>query len=134
MFVHVASCSITYLLFLHTGVRPTITELISMKKKDGSRKKLRIIDEISSHDTSKCDDFAHNLLNDRLTVRRLRKKHKGDEEFVRAVFDSWLGRDDDEEDEDSLECSWESLVQCAEDSGLDGVFVKLLRDSVPRRK
>ena len=104
-----------------------------MKKRDGSRKKLRIIDEISSHDTSQCDDFAHNLLGDRLTVRRLRKKHKDDDEFVRAVFDSWLGRDDDDEDEDSTECSWESLVHCAEDSGLDGVFVKQLRDNVPRR-
>ena len=73
------------------GVRPTINELISMKKRDGSSKKLRIIDENSSHDTSQCDDFAHKLLNDRLTVRRLQKKHKDDNEFVRAVFYSWLG-------------------------------------------
>ena len=106
-----------------------------MEKRDGSRKrKLSIIDKISCHDTSKCDDFARNLLGDRLTVNGLRKKHKGDDEFVRAVFDSWLSRDDDDEDEDSMECSWESLVQCAEDSGLDGVFVKQLRDNVPRRQ
>ena len=105
-----------------------------MKKRDGFRKKLRIIDKISSHVTSKCDDFAYNLLGDRLTVNGLRKKHKDDEGFVQAVFDSWLSRDDDDEDEDSMECSWESLVQCAEDSGLDGVFVKQLRDNVPRCK
>ena len=67
-------------------------------------------------------------------MRRLRKRKLDDDEFVRAVFDSWLGRDDDDKDEDSMECSWESLVQCAEVSGLDGVFVKQLRDNVPRRK
>ena len=106
-----------------------------MEKRDGSRKrKLSIIDKISCHDKSKCDDFARNLLGDRLTVNGLRKKHKGDDEFVRAVFDSWLSRDDDDEDEESMECRWESLVQCAKDSDLDGEFVKQLRDNVPRCK
>ena len=105
-----------------------------MKKRDGSSKKLRIIDEISSHDTSRCDDFAHKLLNDRLTVRRLRKKQKDDDEFMRAVFYSWLSRDD--ADEESRECSWESLIQCAEDLGLDRIsmYVKQLRDNVHRRE
>ena len=92
-----------------------------MPRRDGSRKKLSIIAGISAHSTSECDGFAHNLLNNRLTVKSLRKEHKLDDKgFVQAVFDSWLGRDDDDEDEDSMECSWESLVQCAEESGLHG--------------
>ena len=111
-----------------------MTDLISMKRRDGARGKFRIIEWITTHEPTVCKDFAYKLLFDELTVRKLQMKHKDSEEFVRAVFEKWLSRDDDDEDEMSQPCTWESLVKCAEDSGLDGMFLKLLRDNVPRRK
>ena len=114
-----------------------MADLISMKRRDGTRGKFRIIDWITTHEPTVCKDFAYKLLIDELTVRKLQMKHKDNkdsEEFVRAVFEKWLSRDDDDEDEMSQPCTWESLVQCAEDSGFDGTFIKLLRDNVPRRK
>ena len=70
-------------------------DLISMKMRDRSEERLQIIPWITSHTSTKCVDFAHKLLNDRLTVRELRKKHIRDDEFVRAVLNKWVGRDDD---------------------------------------
>ena len=107
-----------------------MNDLISMKRNDGSDKKLKIIDWITSHDSSQCDDFGHKLLDDTLAMKKLRKKHKDDDDkFIRAVLEMWLSRDDDVE-EGSLPCTWESLVQCADEADLDGEFVKLLRDNV----
>ena len=108
-------------------------ELISMKKRDGSKGKLRIIKWITSHEPTQCDDFAHKLLVDRLSVKEIRTKHQNDKDkFVRAVLERWISRDDGDEDEESLECTWEALVRCCQDAGLDGDFVKLLRDNVPK--
>ena len=109
-----------------------MNELISMQKRDGSKGKLRIIDWITSHELTRCVDFARKLLVDELSVKQLRKKHQCENEFVRAVLERWISRDDDNEDEESLECTWEALVGCCHDAGLDGVFVKLLRDNVPK--
>ena len=103
-----------------------------MERRDGSRKKLEIIDEITSHKSTQCTDFAHKLLNHRSTVRKLQKNHTNDEEFIRAVLNNWLDRDDDDEQEESVPCSWEALIQCMNDAGLDGELVKILRDNVPR--
>ena len=102
-----------------------------MKKKDGSGEDLRIIDWITSHDHTECVDFAYKLLNDRLSVRTLNKNCKNDNEFVRAVLDKWLGRDDDDK-KGSLSCTWETLVKCVKEADLDGEFLKLLRENVPR--
>ena len=106
--------------------------LISMKRRDVPDKKLRIIKQITAHKFTKCADFGCLLLNGISEFKKLKKKHKDDDdndEFIRAVLEMWLSRDDDEE-EGSLPCTWESLVECAEDADLDGVFVKLLRDNV----
>ena len=108
-------------------------ELISMQKRDGSKGKLRIIDWITSHDFTQCVDFAHKLLVDKLLVKRLRMKYQDNkDEFVRAVLQRWISRDDDDEDEESLECTWEVLVSCCHGAGLDGDFMKLLRNNVPK--
>ena len=108
-----------------------MSDLISMKRRDGSEKKLEIIRWITSHTSTKCDDFVHKLLNDRLTMRELRKKcGKDDDAFVRAVLDKWVSRDDNSK-EGSLPCTWDTLVQCVDESGLDGDFLKLLKDNVP---
>ena len=110
-----------------------MNELISMQKRDGSKGKLRIIEWITAHTLTQCVDFAHMLLVDPLLVKQLRKKHKDrKEEFVRAVFQKWLGRDDDDESEESLPCTWDALVKCCEDANLDGIFVTLLRGNIPK--
>ena len=106
-----------------------MNDLISVKRRDGSDENLEIIEWITSHSSGQCDNFGHKLLNNRLTIRKLRKNLTNDEEFVSAVLEKWLSRDDDDK-KGSLPCTWESLVKCAEDAGLDGEFVKLLRDNV----
>ena len=60
------------------------------------------------------------------------KKKKKMEKFVRAVLQKWLDRDDDDESEESLPCTWDALVQCCEEANLDRVFKKLLRDNIPK--
>ena len=110
-----------------------MNELISMQKRDGSKGKLRIIKWITSHEPTQCDDFANKLVVDKLSVKEIRVMYQNDKEkFVRAVLERCISRDDDDEDEESLECTWETLVGCCQDAGLDGVFVKLLRDNVPK--
>ena len=110
-----------------------MSELISMQKRDGSKGKLvKIIEWITAHELAQCVDFAHKLLVDPLPVKKLTTKHKENkEEFVRAVLQKWLARDDDDESEESLPCTWDALVKCCEDANLDGAFVKLLRDNIP---
>ena len=118
-----------YILFI-TASRPTMNDLISMKRRDGSDENLEMVRWITAHDSSHCDDFAHKLLKDMLAMKELRKKHKDDDDkFIRAVLEKWLSRDDDDK-KGSLPCTWEALVQCAQEAGLDGEFVKLLRDNV----
>ena len=110
-----------------------MNELISMQKRDGSKGKLRIIEWITSHERTQCVDFAHKLLVEPLSVKKISKKHEENkEEFVCAVLQKWLDRDDDDESEESLPCTWDALVQCCEEANLDGVFKKLLRDNIPK--
>ena len=116
-----------------TASRPTMSELISMQKRDGSKGKLMIIEWITTHKFAQCVDFAHKLLVDALPVKKLSMKHEEKkEEFVRAVLQKWLDRNDDDESEESLPCMWDALVKCCEDANLDGVFVKLLRGNIPK--
>ena len=104
-----------------------------MEWKDGSGEKLQIIRWITSHQSTQCSDFAQMLLKDSLTVRELKKRHgNNDDEFVRAVFRQWLSRDDDDKHEPSVPCTWESLIKCVENARLDGEFIRLLREIVPK--
>ena len=109
-----------------------MSEIISMQKRDGSKGKLMIIDWIASHELTQCVDFAHKLLVDALPVKQLSIVHEEKEQFVCAVLQKWLDRDDDDKSEESLPCTWDALVICCEDANLDGVFVKLLRDNIPK--
>ena len=120
-----------YLLVHYAVPRPTITDLINLKRKDGSRKELQIIDWITAHKSAKCDDFAQMLLNDPVTVMKLRKRHSDDDEFVRAAFNKWLSRDDDNEEEDSIPCTWEALIKCVDKAGLNRDLLKELSNNVP---
>ena len=108
-------------------------ELISMKKRDGARGKLKIIAWITSHKLTQCVDFAYKLLVDPLIVKTLCTDYMDDKEgFVRGVLQRWINRDDDDDDEESLLCTWEALVQCSRDASLDGEFVSLLRNNIPK--
>ena len=119
------------IIYYAVSCRPTMNDLIMLKRKDGSRKKLQIIRWITSHKSTQCDDFAQMLLNDPLTVRELHKRHDNDDEFVRAAFSRWLNRDDDDEEEESIPCTWEALIKCVDDAGLDRNLVKELRTNAP---
>ena len=107
-----------------------MNDLIMLKRKDGSRKKLQIIRWITAHKSTQCDDFAQMLLNDPLTVRELRKRRHTDDEFVRATLGQWLNRDDDDEEEESRPCTWKAFIKCVDDAGLDRNLVKELRNNV----
>ena len=54
------------------------------------------------------------------------------DEFVRAVLERWISRDDDNEDKESLVYTWEALICCCQEANLDGDIVKLLRDNAPK--
>ena len=109
-----------------------MSELISMRRRDGSKGNLKIVEWITARTYTQCEKFAHKLLVDNFTVKNLCTKHSNKDEFVRAVLRRWLDRDnDDDEDAESMPCTWEALVQCAKDAGLDEDFVKLLRNNVP---
>ena len=62
---------------------------------------------------------------------KLRKRHSDDDEFVRAAFNKWLSRDDDNEEEDSIPCTWEALIKCVDDAGLNRDLLKELSNNVP---
>ena len=40
--------------------------------------------------------------------------------------------DYDEEEKESIPCTWEALIKCVDDAGLDRNLVKELRTNVPR--
>lgn len=106
-----------------------------MKKRDGSKGSLRIIEWITSHEPAKCEKFANILLVNKvgpLTVRKLRNKYQDKHDFIIAVLETWLSRDDDDDDEESLPCTWEAIIICSQLAGLDEEFVKLLRDNLPK--
>ena len=71
-------------LFLNTVAKPTMADLICMKRRDGTRGKFHIIKWITSHESTVCKDFAFKLLIDELTVRKLLMKYRDSEEFVRT--------------------------------------------------
>ena len=103
-----------------------------MRKKDGSKGKLKIIEWITAHELTECVDFAHTLLP-ALPVKKLRNKHGNNkEEFVRDVLQTWIDKDDDddEEEDESPPCTWNALVKCCEDANLDGKFVNLLKNYI----
>ena len=109
--------------------RPTKGELLSTKKKDGS--KLRIIPEIISHGPTACEDLATLLLQDDCTVRTLRREAKDDNMFVRKVFDNWLSRDDEDSSDSAVPCTWEELCSCIEDTfDLPGSLIKEIKDHI----
>ena len=109
-----------------------MVDLISMDMRDGSEGKLKIIEGITSHDKEECADFAYKLLGDKMALKKLRKTHQSENAFVRAVLEKWISRDDDDKSEKSRECTWEALVSCCHDANLEGDFVKLLRENVPK--
>ena len=90
--------------------------------------KLEIITEIAASSSIKCMKFAQLLLRD-TAVKRIEKETKGDDDaFVYKVFQDWVSRNDDDKDDPAVPRTWESLVECIEGAGLDGVLVKAVRD------
>ena len=96
-----------------------------MDRKHG-KGKLRIIDFIATHSSTKVDDFANLLLSDRVLVQGLHKDHKDKEQFVRAVLNEWISNVNDH----AVTCMWESLVKVMKSAGLDGVTVQDIEANV----
>ena len=100
-------------------------ELICVRKKAG---KLEIISEIAASTYVQCINFAELLLRD-TAVKKIQRESKGDDDaFIYKIFENWLSRNDDDTDDLAVSRTWEALVQCMEDAGLDGVLVKAVRD------
>ena len=131
---HHNSLSIFILTYIVTTTvsRPTMNDLISMKKRDGARGKLTIIEGLTAHERAKCEDFADKLLVDPMTVMKLRTDHENKGEFVRAVLRRWISRNDSDDDEESRPCTWEALITCSREANLNGKFVSLLQENLPK--
>ena len=96
-----------------------------MDQKDG-KGKLRIIDFISTHSSSKVDDFAQLLLKDRVIVQGLHEDKTDKKQFVRAVLKEWISNVNSH----AVPCTWESLVQVMKSAALDGVTVRDIEANV----
>ena len=117
------------LYFLIAVKRPTMSELISVKTKDG--KYLRIIKQLTACEFSTCEDFAQMLLQNEISVKSIKAKNKkNQDDFVRAVFRNWLSRDDDNRDDPAFPRTWLALAFCLEDTDDEelGTLVKAIRD------
>ena len=108
--------------------KPTMNQLISLKKTDGSGEYLRVIEWITSLSRSECVDFAHLLLVDPVKVRIHQKKLSNSDEFVRAVLEDWLSRG---ERSRAVPHTWKALADCMEDADLPGDLVKAIREACP---
>ena len=109
--------------------KPTMRQLIVLKKSGGSEGHLRVVDWISSLPRSKCYDFAHLLLNNSIQVRSHRKQAACDDEFIRAVLEDWLSQPEGESADEVIPRTWAALAECVEDAGLDGALAKAIRDN-----
>ena len=113
------------LSYFHLADKPTINQLISLKKTDGSGEYLRVIRWITSLSRSECMDFAHLLLVDEVKVRT-HKKISDSGEFVRAVLEDWCAAGSR-----SVPRTWKALADCMEDAGLPGNLVRAIRETCP---
>lgn len=114
-------------MFLNVDARPTMSQLISMKKEDGQY--LRVIDWIASSSTVLCIGFANLLLDDdRVAVRALRRQNNDIDALVRQVLSLWLSIDDDDPNDTAVPRTWGALANCVEEAGLDGALAKAIKD------
>ena len=112
-------------IYIIPAAKPEWKDLIEMDRKDG-KGKLRIIDFISTHPSSKVDDFADLLLIDHVIVQGLHEDKKDKKQFVRAVLKEWISNLNGY----AVPCTWESLVQVMRSSALDGVTVRDIEANV----
>ena len=106
------------------GDRPILKELIYLNQPG-----LRIIKSITACDSDLCADLAYLLLNDDVTVKKLKMNYTDNGQFVRAVLREWLERDDDNHKDPAAPRTWAALVECIHDAGLPGVLAKAIRDA-----
>lgn len=108
--------------------RPTQNELRGIKLKDGTF--LRVIKRLSACDFATCEDFAQMLLKDPTSVKYIRSRNRDVDSFVRAVFNNWLSRNDDDRLDPAYPRTWLALAYCLEytDEVELGELVKAIRD------
>ena len=97
-----------------------MSELISMRRRDGSKGNLKIVEWITSRTYTQCEKFAHKLLVDNLTV----KNHIRSTLIIRKCLFELFSKGRWAEmmirrRRSQCHVQWEALVQCAQDAGLD---------------
>ena len=114
-----------YTCLFSSGSRPEMPQLIGIQDENGQW--LRISDIIASNTGATCDKFAHVLLNHPVAVQTLKSENKsGKEEYILAVLRSWLYSTTGP----AKPCSWENLLVCMEQAGVDGYSIKQIRDAL----
>ena len=99
-----------------------MSELIHITKPDGKR--LRIMNDISSHPLHKCSQFAEVLLKNHLLVQKLGRDNKSEEAFIKAVLDEWLSSVEGP----AVPCTWLNLIECMKKVDMNGVFIQDIED------
>ena len=100
-------------------------DLIEIATKNG-KDKLHIVNFIALHTDYHVNEFAHLLLRDHAEVKELRKQSRDKNEFVCAVFKTWISTTRGP----AVPCMWESLVKCMRSADLDGPMVQTIRSNV----
>ena len=112
-----------------TDDRPKWSDLISLRWRTDDQPALRVIKWITSCEPTQCADLAHLLLQDELTVKKLKMNNTDNDQFVRAVLREWLDRDDDDDNDPAAPRTWAALAECIHDADLPGALAKAIRDA-----
>ena len=114
------------LLILTPAIAPVAWhDLIQRKQWNGFCNR-NIAESIALHSPVQCDNFANLLLRDRLLVKDVRRKNPGNDSlsFVQAVLEKWICKSGS-----AVPCTWENLIECMKDAGLDGYMVQLISEN-----
>ena len=109
------------------GDRPTKDLLIALPKAGETKQYVRVFKGIEA--SKKAEDLAEILLHDSTSVRLIKNDNSDPGLFVRAVFQEWLEKDDDDKNDPASPRTWGSLADCIEIADLPGALAKAIRDA-----
>ena len=111
----------------YIGDRPTKDLLIALPKAGETKQYVRVFKEIEA--SKKAEDLAEILLHDSTSVRLIKDNNSDPGLFVRAVFQEWLEKNDDDKTDPASPRTWGSLADCIEIADLPGALAKAIRDA-----
>ena len=109
------------------GDRPTMKLLISLSKSGEIKPHVHVFKEIEA--SRKAGDLAEFLLNDPTSVKLIKNDISVPGKFVRAIFEQWLEKNDDDKNDLAPPRTWGSLADCIESADLPGALAKAIRDA-----